>query len=88
MNERLPYSNMRKVALLARENNARQKRLLSETDQLLRGSRLLINRTQEHLKPLSRILSCIRYQHNDDHEDRKDDDVSATADSKKRNGAA
>jgi hypothetical protein len=64
---------------------------LSETGQLLRGPRDLIGRTQElirenqHLKRLSRILSCSRF---DAHEERKDDCVSATADSKKRNGAA
>jgi hypothetical protein len=32
MNERLPYSNMRKLALLARERIG-QKRLLTKTDQ-------------------------------------------------------
>jgi hypothetical protein len=62
MNEHQPHDNMRKLALLARENIARHKRLLSETDQLLRGPRDLIGRTQElrrenqHLKRLSRIL--------------------------------
>ena len=62
MNERRPYGDLRKLALLAREKIAHQKRLLSETDQLLRGPRDLIGRAQElirenqHLKRLSRIL--------------------------------
>jgi hypothetical protein len=43
MNERLPYRDMRKLALLAREKIG-QKRLLTETDQLLRNSRDLISR--------------------------------------------
>ena len=57
MNERLPY--VRKLALLSRNTIERQKRLLSETDQLLRESRHLINCSQElirehqHLKRLS-----------------------------------
>jgi hypothetical protein len=61
INERQPYDDMRKVALLARENIARHKRLLSETDQLLRGPRDLIGRTQElirenqHLKRLAKV---------------------------------
>jgi hypothetical protein len=42
MNERLPH-DVRKLALLARQKC--QKRLLSETDQLLRNSRGLVNRT-------------------------------------------
>ena len=62
MNDRLPYRDMRKLALLAREKIG-QKRLLTETDQLLRNSRDLISHTQElkresqHLIRLSRILS-------------------------------
>ena len=38
MNERLPYRDMRKLALLTRKKIG-QKRLLTETDQLLRNSR-------------------------------------------------
>ena len=51
MNERLPYRDMRKLALLAREKIGR-KRLLTEADRLLRNSRDLISGTQE-LKTLS-----------------------------------
>jgi hypothetical protein len=43
MNERLPHCDMRKLALLTREKIG-QKRLLTETDQLLRNSRDLISR--------------------------------------------
>jgi hypothetical protein len=69
MNERQPYGDVRKFALQTRKTIARRKRLLNETDQLLRGSRHLISRSQEliregqRLKRLSRILSC------NDHED-------------------
>jgi hypothetical protein len=38
MNERLPYYDMRKLALLAHEKIC-QKRLLAESDRLLRNSR-------------------------------------------------
>jgi hypothetical protein len=44
MNERVPYGHMRKLALLAREKIG-QKRLLTETDQLLRNSRDLVSRS-------------------------------------------
>jgi hypothetical protein len=50
MNERQPYGDMRKSALLAREKIARHERLLSETDQLLRDSRDLIGRSQELIR--------------------------------------
>ena len=58
MNERLPY--VRKLALLSRNTIERQKRLLSETDQLLRDSRNLISRTKELIReeqPLKRPAS-------------------------------
>jgi hypothetical protein len=81
MNERL--HDMRKLALLAREKIG-HKRLLSETDQLLRDSRDIIGRSQELIRESQHLKR--QYQHND--EDRKDDFVSATADSKKKNRAA
>jgi hypothetical protein len=46
MNERLPCRDVRKMASLARKTFQCQKRLLSETDQLLRSSRDLISRTR------------------------------------------
>ena len=46
MNERLLYRQVRKLALLAREKIGR-KRLLTETDRLLRNSRDLISGTQD-----------------------------------------
>jgi hypothetical protein len=49
MNERLPYHNLRKLALLAREKISR-KRLFTGTDQALRNSRGLISGTQTHTK--------------------------------------
>jgi len=52
MNDRLPYRDMRKLALLAREKIG-QKRLLTETDQLLRKSRDLISHTQELIREKS-----------------------------------
>jgi hypothetical protein len=68
MNERLPYRDMRKLALLAREKIG-QKRLLTETDReihavLLRAPKRLIRKTQ-HLQSLARVLSS-RYQHDDE----------------------
>jgi hypothetical protein len=48
MNERLPYCNMRKAALLARVKIG-QKRLLTETDQLLRNSLALFGRISPNL---------------------------------------
>jgi hypothetical protein len=81
MNEHQPYGDVRKLALLAREEIQRQNRLLNETDQLLRGSHHLLSRSQE----LIRDLSCGRYQLNDVHEGRTNEDsVSATANSKIR----
>jgi hypothetical protein len=44
MNERVPH-DVRKLTLLARKKFQCQKRLLSETDQLLRNSRGLVSRT-------------------------------------------
>jgi hypothetical protein len=80
MNERQPYGNVGKSALLARNDIERQKQLL--TDQLFRNSLEAINRTQElvrdhqHLKRLLRIL-CGRYQFNDDHEKRRAEDAAS-----------
>src|SRR6516165_885698 len=49
MNERLPYRDMRKLALLAHEKIG-HKHLLTETDRLLRNSRHLISRTRELIR--------------------------------------
>jgi len=59
MNERLPH-DVRKLALLARKKIQLHKRLLSETDQLLRDSRNLISRAKEIIReeqPLKRPAS-------------------------------
>jgi hypothetical protein len=58
MNERLPCSDVRKLPLLARKKIQRHKRLLSETDQLLRDSRAAPK--SSYGKISSRILSCRR----------------------------
>ena len=77
MNERLPYSHLRKLALLAREKISRR-RLFTETDQALRNSRGLIS-TQAHTGKSAFEALCAdsqqRYQYNDDHEDRTDKTV-------------
>jgi hypothetical protein len=60
MNERLPCDDVWKLALLARKKIQLHKRLLSETDQLLRDSRNLISRTKELIReeqPLKRSAS-------------------------------
>jgi hypothetical protein len=46
-NERPPCDDVRELALLARKKIQRQKRLLSETDQLLRSSRDLVRQTHD-----------------------------------------
>jgi hypothetical protein len=68
MNERRqPYGDVRKLALLSREKIARQRRLLSETYQLLRDSYHLISRTQELIRDTQHLN-----RYNDDPEDRTD----------------
>jgi hypothetical protein len=59
MNERLPYRDMRKLALLAREKIG-QKRLLTETDRLLRKSRGLISGTQQNDDHKDRTVKTVR----------------------------
>jgi hypothetical protein len=80
MNEHQPNGDVRKVGIAGPREIQRQKRLLSETDQLLREPHHLISRSQElirehqRLKRLPRDVSCGRYQPNDVHEDRTDED--------------
>ena len=60
MNERLPCDHVQKLTLLTRKTIQRHKRLLSETDQLLRDSRNLISRPKELIReeqPLKRPAS-------------------------------
>jgi hypothetical protein len=73
MNERLPYRDMRKLALLTREKIG-HKHLLTETDRLLRISRHLISRTRELIRTQHLNGSLGRYQYNEDHENRTAED--------------
>jgi hypothetical protein len=71
MNEHLPFGGVQELHSLARKNIERQKRLLTETDQLMRNSRNLISRTEELIRRKSAIktiiiVSCSR-QHNGNH---------------------
>ena len=76
MNERLPYRDMRKLALLAREKIG-HKHLLTETDRLLRNSRHLISRTRELIRQTQHLNGSLgRYQHNEDHENRMVEDTA------------
>jgi hypothetical protein len=74
MNERLLYRHVRKLALLAREKIGR-KRLLTETDRLLRNSRDLISGTQE-IKTFSADSQQPKLA-DDDHQDRTDKTVKS-----------
>jgi hypothetical protein len=60
MNQRLTCDDVQKLTLLARKRIQRHKRLLNETDQLLRDSRNLISRPKELIReeqPLKRPAS-------------------------------
>jgi hypothetical protein len=59
VNKRLPYCDMRKLALLTREKIG-QKGLLTETDQLLRNSHDLNSRMGHAKKDAARLNSKAR----------------------------